>query len=165
VSDEYLATYLNDHLGGSTAGLELAKRARDNNRATEFAETLDRIAREIEEERETLKAMIEAVGSDENPVKQVVAWVGEKVARLKPNRAFSSYSPLSRLIEFEGLMLGVSGKLALWRALAAADPPQLRGFELRELIERAERQRDELERFRVRVAVQVVGDSGAPARP
>jgi hypothetical protein len=157
VADSYLATYLNDHLGGSTAGLELAKRTRSNNQGTEYSETLERVAREIEEDREVLIAMIAAIGERRDPLKRAVAWVGERVARLKPNQAFASYSPLSRLIEFEGLMLGVSGKLALWRGLDAADPPALRGFNLAELIERAERQRDDLERFRVRAATQVLG--------
>jgi hypothetical protein len=155
---KYLTTYLNDHLGGSTAGLELAKRTRENNEGTEFEDVLARLAREIEEDRDALFSMIEALGARPDPVKRAVAWAGEKIARAKPNEALTSYSPLSRLIEFEALMLGVSGKLALWRALEAADPPALRAFALQDLIGRAERQRDELERCRVRAARAALGE-------
>ncbi|MEA2532245.1 MAG: hypothetical protein QOJ93_56, partial [Actinomycetota bacterium] len=36
-----LHIYLNDHLAGSAAGSELARRCRDNNRGTPLAEFLD----------------------------------------------------------------------------------------------------------------------------
>jgi hypothetical protein len=161
---KHLATYLNDHLGGSTAGLELAKRTRDNNEGTEFEPALARIATEIEEDRDALIAMIQAVGAKPDPIKRAVAWTGEKLARAKPNGALTGYSPLSRLIEFETLMLGVSGKLALWHALADVDPPSLRSFPFDELIERAERQRDELARCRIEAARTALGSPTAATR-
>jgi len=162
VDGRHLTTYLNDHLGGSTAGLELAKRTRANNEGTEFEPSLARIASEIEEDREALIAMIQALGARPDPIKRAVGWAGEKLARAKPNGALIGYSPLSRLIEFEGLMLGVSGKLALWRALADAAPPALRSFPYDELIARAEAQRAELERCRIEAARAALRGAAVP---
>ena len=158
MDDDHLETYLNDHLGGSTAGLELAKRTVGNNEGTEWEATLRRIGEEIEEDREVLFEMIEAIGGRPDPVKRAVAWAGEKLARVKPNDALTSYSPLSRLIEFESLMLGVSGKLALWRSLAACGRPELSAFGLDDLTARAERQRDDLERLRIEAARAALAD-------
>jgi hypothetical protein len=43
--------------------------------------------------------------------------MGEKVGRLKPNGQLLQFSPLSRVVEIEGLITGVGGKLSLWRTL------------------------------------------------
>ena len=48
-----------------------------------------------------------------------MGWTGEKLGRLKLNGQLLGYSPLSRLIELEGLMLGIAGKLAMWIALSS----------------------------------------------
>lgn len=144
-----LATYLNDHLAGSTAGVELARRARGSNEDTPLGDFLAELTAEIEEDRATLGEVMEAVGAGRDRLKVAAAWAGEKAGRLKPNGRLLSYSPLSRLVELEGLTLGVTGKLALWRLLRELDDPRLAGFDFDALVARAERQRDELERHRV----------------
>ena len=114
-----LGIYLNDHLAGSVVGVELAKRAASNNEGSELGDFLAELAEDIEEDRDTLKSVMNHFGVTENRVKMPIAWAAEKVGRLKPNGQITGYSPLSRLIELEGLALGVTGKLALWRSLAA----------------------------------------------
>ena len=156
-----LVIYLNDHLGGSMGGIELAKRTRANNEGSEFEATLTRLVTEIQEDREILIGMIETLGGRPDPIKRAIAWTVEKVARAKPNGQLTGYSPLSRLVEFEGLMLGISGKLALWRALAAVAPEEFTGIDLPELIARAERQRDDIERSRMDAARIAFGSPGA----
>ena len=151
---KYLATYLNDHLAGATVGLELAKRARSSNEGTEWGELLERLAAEIDEDRETLRDVMRRLDVGEDRVKQVGAWTMEKAGRLKPNDELLDYSPLSRVIELEGLTLGVTGKNGLWRALdrVAQDEPRLAEFDFKALSERAERQAGELEEARLRAA-------------
>lgn len=151
MESKYLPIYLNDHLAGSVVGVELAKRAASGNEDTEFGESLARLAVEIEEDRESLKAIMDHLGVGANRVKMPIAWAAEKVGRLKTNGQLTGYSPLSRMVELEGLALGVTGKLALWRALSATRP-DLSAFSLKRLIERAEAQRDELERLRMKAA-------------
>jgi hypothetical protein len=149
-----LGIYLNDHLAGSTIGLELARRARGSNKSSEYGDVLDRIAREIDEDRETLKALMESLEIGHDRLKVGGAWIAEKLGRLKPNGRLLSYSPLSRLVELESLALGISGKLSLWEALreVAAEDARLDLEELGRLAERAERQRKEVWRLRQRAA-------------
>ena len=151
MNTKLVGIYMNDHLAGSTVGLELAKRAASSNEGTKLGDFLEGLAGEIESERETLKSMMDHLGVSQNRIKVPVAWAAEKVGRLKPNGQLTGYSPLSRLVEVEGLVLGVTGKLGLWRALAASID-DLSTFDLEGLIEQARRQRDDLERHRMQAA-------------
>jgi hypothetical protein len=112
-----LGILLNDHLAGSTGGVELARRATDQNAASEFGQPLAAIRDEIEVDRATLEAVMDDLGVARSRVRPALAWVGERFARLKPNGRVRGYSPLSRVIELEGLVLGITGKLRLWRLL------------------------------------------------
>jgi hypothetical protein len=76
-----------------------------------------------------------------DPIKVAAGWSGEKVGRLKLNGRFTGYSPLSRVIELEGLHLGITGKLELWRTLQRTSEQRLRGIDVEDLIKRAEAQR------------------------
>jgi hypothetical protein len=146
ISSELIPIYLNDHLAGATGGVELARRIRDSNREEQdFAEPLTRICREIEEDRATLEAVIDALEIARDPLKPIGAWVGEKVARLKPNGRLRGYSPLSRVLELEGLAMGITGKMGLWEALrdrGTVGPP---GVDFEQLVLRAEEQRAAVE--------------------
>jgi len=144
-----LAIYLNDHLAGSTVGVELARRARGSNKGTELGEFLATLVTEIEEDRDTLQDAMEAVGAGRDRLKVTGGWASEKLGRLKLNGSLLGYSPLSRVVELEGLRLGVEGKACLWRMLRELADPRLSGFDFDALIARAERQRDELERHRL----------------
>lgn len=115
----YLAIYLNDHLAGATGGVELARRVSASNREhNTFGQPLDRICKEIEEDRATLKQVIDRLGFSQSRVKPAGAWVAEKLGRLKLNGRLRGYSPLSRVLELEGLLIGITGKMALWETLA-----------------------------------------------
>jgi hypothetical protein len=149
-----LAIYLNDHLAGSIVETELAKRALRENSGSEFEETLEWLLGQILEDRATLERLMEELGVAKSRVKGALALVLERVGRLKLNGQLTGYSPLSRLVEFEGLTLGVTGKLALWENLRelAEGEPRLAGFELDELAERARRQLERLRAERLRAA-------------
>ena len=161
-ANRLLRTYLNDHLTGSTLGVELSRRARDQNEGTPVGRYLAELAEEIEEDRETLRRMMEAVGAGEDRIKQKVAWVAEKGGRLKPNNRLFGYSPLSRVIELEGLSLGVEGKRCLWEALREVADPRLAEFDFDALIERAARQRARLEEHRLAAASTAFSTATAP---
>jgi hypothetical protein len=157
-----LATYLNDHLAGATAGRELARRAAGSNRDSSYGPFLEQLAVELEEDRESLLAIMHALDIGVDQIKVLGGWGAEKLGRFKLNGRLVGYSPLSRVIELEALALGVTGKLALWRALEdlAAEHPDLVSFDLRGLIERAKRQRDELEVLRREAAAEAFGAAG-----
>ena len=153
-----LATYLNDHLSGSASGRELARRALQSNRGNEYGEVLEDVTRQIEEDVETLLRLMAALDVKPDRIKEALGWTAEKLGRLKLNGQLLGYSPLSRMIELEGLMLGISGKLGLWQALQVAlgDDPRLADFDLEQLEERARQQRQAVERLRRRAAVEAL---------
>jgi hypothetical protein len=151
---EALAVYLNDHLAGSTGGLELAKRMAETYRDGELGTFLDQLVREVDEDRETLKQAMLRLGIEESTITQAMAWAGEKLARLKPNDSLLAPSLAKRLIELETMSLGVEGKLSLWRALERAGISA--GLDLPKLVERATKQREGLERHRREAAATVL---------
>ena len=158
VDTKLLGIYLNDHRAGSVVGVELSKRAAASNEGTELGEFLADLSADIKADGDSLKAIMDHLGVKENRVKMPVAWMAERLGRLKPNGQLTGYSPLSRLVELEGLLLGVTGKLSLWRSLAATRS-DLGAFGLETLIERAESQRDGLEARRVDAARLAFGES------
>ena len=148
---KYLKIYLQDHFAGATAGAELAKRAAKHNEGdAEFGGPLQRIAAEIDEDREQLRRIMAALEVEPDRIKTTLMWAGEKAGRLKPNGDLLRFSPLSRHVEIEGLITGVSGKLSLWRALIAveAEHAQLDAAKLTEAADRAEDQLRRLHELR-----------------
>lgn len=143
---DLLAIYLQDHLAGATLGVELAHRAASENAGRPVGEALEALAVEIEQDRESLTSIMGALGVPPDRLKNAAAWVGEKAGRLKLNGRLASYSPLSPVLELEGLIAGVNGKRALWHTLrsVAEDDPRLEAMRLQELITRADRQLDAL---------------------
>jgi len=157
-----LAIYLNDHLAGATGGRGLARRAAANNRGSDYGSFLERLAVQIDEDRDSLIELMGALDIDVDHFKVIGGWAAEKVGRLKLNGHWFSYSPLSRLLELEGLTLGVRGKLALWLALNEIEDkePRLAARNLQELIERAEDQLIQLEEYRLLAVPEAL--SGTP---
>lgn len=150
---ELLAIYLNDHLAGATAGVELARRLRSSNEDDpEFGPALAEICAEVEADRETLKAAMERLEVSQSKLKPAAAVLGERLGRLKLNGQISGYSPLSRLDELELLQLGVTGKRRLWRALEHTHAEDLAEFELAALAERATGQLRRLEALHLKAA-------------
>jgi hypothetical protein len=149
-----LDVYLNDHLAGATGGIELCRRAQRENSGTALGAFLERLLREIVEDRRTLEEVAARLGADRSPFKPAAAWALEKAGRLKLNGRVRGYSPLSRLIELEALQAGVSAKRSLWQVLAVAFPedPRLQGLDLGALVQRADSQFGGIEAQRLAVA-------------
>src|SRR3954470_19176626 len=117
-----LTIYLQDHLAGATGGLNLARRLASENEGTDYGPPLKQLARDIAEDRQELEEMMSQLGVAPHRIKNSAAWALEKVGRLKPNDSLREYSPLSRVLELEGLTSGVIGKLRGWNALRVGAP-------------------------------------------
>jgi hypothetical protein len=144
--DRLLAIYLNDHFAAATLGVELARRLRSSNRGdAEMGEPLAKICAEIEADRDTLIQLMARLSVDRNPVKPALARVAERLGRLKLNGQLRGYSPLSRVIELEGLATGIGAKLQLWNALEQSFGETLDGFDFHALAGRADRQGQQVE--------------------
>jgi hypothetical protein len=137
VPGRYLPIYLNDHLAGATLGVELARRTLHENGEGELGEFLRWLVQQLVEDRRALLERIE----QPSLAKAGAAWLVEKAGRLKPNGHVLSYSPLSRLVELEGLKTGIEAKRSLWLALGEAG-----------LVARADEQLERIEPHRLAAA-------------
>jgi hypothetical protein len=153
-----LSIYLNDHLAGATAGVNLARRAADSNRETAYGEVLDSLAEEIEQDRRALEHVMDRLSVRRDRARAILGWAAQQATRLKPNGDLFGYTRLSRLEEIEALSLGVAGKLALWNALSLthASDPRLAEIDFDELIARGRSQRRRLEHQRTRAAQEAL---------
>jgi hypothetical protein len=166
VEHKFLSIYLNDHLAGSVVGSRLARRIAKKNRGNDYGAQVSKIAAEIEEDQQQLEEVMERAGVRTKRPRLALAWLAEKAMRLKPNGAVVGYSPLSRVLDLEGLPMGITGKLELWRSLdASRTGSDLQGIDLARLIERAEDQRDRVEDLRIRAAREALSESTATTDP
>jgi hypothetical protein len=159
---DLLGIYLNDHLAGLTVEVELARRVVGAHRDSDIGAVLERLTAEIVGDRATLRDMMAALCVPVRRYKAYGAWVGEKVGRLKPNGYLRGRSPLSIIVELEGLRLAVEHKALGWRTLRELalhddrlDPGRLDG-----LLDRGRRQADTLEELRARKVAEVFGPAG-----
>ncbi len=136
--------------------MELARRAAQANEGSGYGEGLAEIAKEIEEDRDALEEVMERLGVAPHRVKDTAAWTLERLGRLKPNNRLFGNSPLSRVVELEGLVLGVTGKLGLWEALRTAIGDGLEGVDFELLAQRALDQRTRLEQLRRTAAAEAL---------
>jgi hypothetical protein len=149
-----LGIYLNDHLAGSVSGLELAMRTEAENRSNPVGRYLAAFIPELRHDQSVLRSVMQTLELKEDPLKTRVAWVSEKLGRLKLNGSLLRYSPLSRLVELEGLCVATEGRLSLWRTLArlSAKDTRLAGYDFEALIARGETQQQALQHLRARAS-------------
>jgi len=154
MATDALATYLNDHLAGSVAALELLDTLAEHEEDPALTQTLRGLHREISADQATLRGLIGRLDGGESSVKRAAAWLGEKAGRIKLALAAREHPALARLEGLEALAMGIQGKRGLWRALAqvAAADPRLAGQSYGELEARAVAQHELVERARLAAA-------------
>jgi hypothetical protein len=105
-------------------------------------------------DRQELEALMGQLHIPVSRIRQVTAWLAEKLAALKLRLDDPAGRALRRLEALEAVVLGIEGKRALWRALdaATAEGPWLRGVDYARLSQRAEEQRQRVEAVRLTAA-------------
>jgi hypothetical protein len=157
MSKDLMHIYLSDHLAGATGGVEVAKRCLSNNRGTPVGDFLQELLPELEADKRALESFMETVGAPRAAWKQRAVWVAEKIGRLKLNGRIRDYSPLSRVLELEGLCLAVEAKGCLWRSLEKT-AARSQAHDFPRLLERARSQRERLEQHRVHAVTLALGE-------
>jgi hypothetical protein len=158
MSSKALRTYLNDHLAGSVAALELLDYLTDLHSDPARKQLFVGLRAEVEEDQEVLQRLLDQVGGEESPVRKAAAWLTEKMGRAKLKLDDTGDGQLRVFEALEALGLGIQGKLALWRALeAAADRvPQFQGIDFARLQQRAVQQHQRVEDQRLQGARAVL---------
>jgi hypothetical protein len=146
-----LAIYLKDHHAAGTAGARLAARLAENvSPAVEARDELARVAQEVQEDLHTLERIMLAEKVRPDPTKDTLAKGLELLGRLKPNGRLTGRAPLSDVVELETLLVGITGKAALWKSLSEGGTRAK--VDLDELLGRADAQHDTVSRYRDRAA-------------
>lgn len=152
---EFLSIYLNDHLAGAQAALEVVSLLR----ALDDSELWRSVEQQISDDREELQRLMDSSGCDPSTVRRATAWAAEKLAELKMRvDDSSSDGGLRRLELIEALAIGIDGKQALWTALQRAAPSttNLEPIDYRRLIARAVAQRQLVEAQRLDAAARAL---------
>jgi hypothetical protein len=156
-----LSTYLNDHLAGATAGVDLARRIARDNEGNAYGAEVAEIAGEIAADRDALLEVLERLGVGRDQLRLLAAWGVEKARRVLPLPWLLDRHALGRLEEIESLILGVTGKLSLWISLSETrgSDPRLADVDFGELAGRARSQLERLGELRTQAAAETFGRS------
>ncbi len=141
--------YLDDPLVLLSAGRALAGRMLRRADA-ELGGLLREVRAVLGEDRDEVHALMAERGLRRSRVKPAFGVLAERAGRLKLNGALVRRSPLTPLVELEGLRLILEGTRARWAALEAAGA--LPGAEPGRRAERAARLADRVEEIRLAVA-------------
>lgn len=161
MASKHVATYLNDHLAGAVAAIDLLEQLEAAEPDATSTRALAELRAEIVADRQALGALMSRLQIDESRSRKAMAWLAEQASRIKLRLGDPTDGALGRLEALEALALGIEGKRALWRCLAtvANDAPGLRDVDYERLTQRAEDQRRRVEGMRLEAARAALGDS------
>jgi hypothetical protein len=146
---ERLGIYLNDHLAGAAAALQLLERLESAEAEPRFGTDMRGDHPDDAADRRVLESLIARIGAEPSAAKQIAGRIAERFSRLKIG---SDSGPFPRFESLEMLALGILGKKALWRALASLDEAGLGTIDFAALEARADEQFARVERERLRLA-------------
>jgi hypothetical protein len=163
VNDEHrmakteLATYLNDHLAGSVAALELLDHLIKIYEGKPLEKFFKDLRDEVSADQEILRKLVQRFAK-ESAIRKAGGWIAEKFTRAKIKAAGEEVGEIGLIQALEVLVLGITGKQLLWRALNASlgSSPLLRGMDLSRLEERAIEQIERVEAKRLEAAREVL---------
>jgi hypothetical protein len=150
-----LASYLNDHLAGSIAAVELLAHLIESHGDSELGKLFKELHADVTSDQEVLRKLLRRF-SREGSLRKAGAWMAEKLGRVKLLLSGDKAGDLGLVEALEVLVLGITGKQLLWRALSASlgDSPLLRGIDLSTLEQRAIDQLERVESHRLEAARQ-----------
>jgi hypothetical protein len=146
-----LASYLNDHLAGSVAAIELLDHLIDNHKGHRLEKFLVDLRHDVHADQKVLQNLIGKLDLEESGMRKVGAWIIEKIGRAKITLSGDSVGLLQAL---EALALGITGKKLLWRALGTVEGElsPLQGVDLLRLEQRAADQFERVEKERLHLS-------------
>jgi hypothetical protein len=155
MGQDHLDTYLNDHLAGAVAAVELLEHLERAHAGTPIARAVSELRAEVEADRETLGSLMMRLHVTESRPRKATAWLAERLAWLKLRLDDSGHGAFRLFESLEAVSLGIEGKLGLWRALATVAPavPDVSGLDYETLMQRATDQRRRAEALRLGTAV------------
>ncbi|HEV2777593.1 MAG TPA: hypothetical protein VGV90_18530 [Solirubrobacteraceae bacterium] len=154
-----LDTYLNDHIAGAIAGVNLAKMAAEEHQTDEHGPFFSEIYAAIQADFDTLQQLATSLGVDESASKSALAEVGSKV--MAPKFTGGEDDELNAFVTLETLSIGIEGKVCMWKALKTVESEYaaFKEFDIDELVARGISQREKIEEQRQKVAPLALTES------
>ena len=98
-----LSGYLNDHLAGSVAALELLDRLIETYEARSLGEFFQELRQQIEADQGVLKELIGKLGADESTGRKAAGWMVEKLTRPKIHLSKTRAGEIGLFLALEAL--------------------------------------------------------------
>jgi hypothetical protein len=117
---EDLGVYLKDHYAGAVGALELLEHLIKEHSEDTLGPFFTALRADIKADHEQLHNLMCALEIEESSLRNAGAWMAEKFSRAKIGFSAGEDDALRLLQSLETLLLGVTGKKSLWRALIAA---------------------------------------------
>lgn len=115
----YLSIFFQDHDMLLEGALELTQHFLEVSELPDAKEIIAELHEELSNEQRAVRGLMTAHGIMLDPAKSTIAWLGEKVARLKRGGHLLSRSPLSEMTDLENLSMILQASLLFWSALDA----------------------------------------------
>lgn len=158
-SKDDLGVYLKDHYAGAVGAIELIEHLIKVHENKPLGSFFRQLGADVKSDHETLHRLMEALGFEESSVRNAGAWMAEKFSRAKLGFGGGQESGLRLLQAFETLIIGITGKRLLWRALHVAQGIDiaLRQTDFDHLEKRAQEQLDRVEAKRLETSITTFG--------
>ena len=114
---DQIEIYLKDHYAGGVGALELLEHSIEEHAGTPLAAFFAELHGEIKADHEQLYNLMTTLGLIDSGARNAAAWLTEKFSRAKLGFSDGDASGLHLLQTLESLILGITGKKLLWRAL------------------------------------------------
>lgn len=153
-----LHTYLNDHLSGATAAIEIIRHLAEQDEDRNLAGFAVDLKTKIDDDRLVLVRLLDRTGAGRGWIRLFLAWCAGIASQLKFGPGFAGKPGTFEALET--LSIGIWGKRALWRILQQLKQngdPVLDGIQLEPLIQKAESQFLEVETWRMEYGPRALG--------
>lgn len=120
MTDRYMTIYLRDHRALGEACLDLCHRIRRANRDNSIGPAMSELEADLQEDLDLQDRVMDLLKIAPSTWKKLGYRAAQRLGHLKLNGEFFRYSPLSRLLELEGLLAWVDTRRELWMTLEDA---------------------------------------------
>src|SRR4051794_17542321 len=107
MSNAYLSTYLNDHLAGSVAALEMLAQLETSHRDTDMERVFASLIVDISADRDELLSLMGRLNIGVSTSRSVTGWLADKATQLKLRLDDPRKGALRLLESVEAVSLGI----------------------------------------------------------
>ncbi len=154
MNSDDLSAYLNDHLAGAAGALELVEHLLKTHGGKPLEQFFRQLHDDIKADEATLREFMQMCDVKESVTRKAGAWLAEKFGCAKFSVGGKESGEFGLLQALEALVLGITGKQLLWRAMMESAALREK-MDFAALEKRAQEQRDRLESKRLQTAQQV----------